>query len=348
MKNYKLLGLAAGLIALLILPLVVKDEYYLHILILTGINILLVSGINIVQGYSGRVSLGHQAFLGIGAYTSALFYLRLHTPWWLDLILAGVVAAAAGWIIGTITLRLRGPYFVIMTLAFSQAIGLIALNWVSFTRGAMGLGDIGVPEITIPGLVSVNFQSKAPFYYLILFLAGLAVYIMYRFANSRVGRAALAIRENQDLAESVGVNTTHYLITPFVIATFLAGLAGGFYAHYVTYINPDLFHFSWMVSMLIMLISGGPGTIVGPLIGSLIFTVLPEWLRFTQLLRLPIFGLMLMAVVIFLPRGIYPSLKQGFSLLVRRSRKSRRVASRESASAQPDPSGPGPDYGRKP
>jgi branched-chain amino acid transport system permease protein len=315
MKIIKPVAIAGFVILLLAIPVIVRSDYYMHIAILTGLNIMLVCGVNMIQGYSGRVTLGHHAFLGIGAYTAALLALRLGTPWWLDMILAGVLAAIMGLIIGAITLRLKGPYFVIITLAFAQIIAIIVLNWVDFTNGAMGLRGIPVPRITIPGLIDYEFQSKTPYYYLIALLAVLAVYVVYRFAGARVGRAAVGIRENQDLAESVGINSTAYLIIPFVLATALAGLAGGFYAHYVTFISPDLFRFSWMVSMLIMLIAGGPGTILGPLIGALIFTLLPEWLRFAEQLRLPIFGLMLIAIVIFLPRGIYPTLQEWYASL---------------------------------
>ena len=315
MKYAKIVGAVALAVVLLGLPLVVESNYYMHIVILVGIYVVLTSGINMIQGYAGRVTLGHHAFLGVGAYTAALLSLRLGTPWWADLLLGGVVAALMGFVIGVITLRLKGSYFVIITLAFAQVIGIVVLNWVDFTRGAMGLGGIPKPHITIPGLVDYQFQSKTPYYYLILFLAVLSIYAVYRFAKSRVGRAAVAIRENQDLAESVGINTTAYLIIPFVLATFLGGLAGGFYAHYVTFISPDLFRFSWMVSMLIMLISGGPGTIAGPVIGCIVFTLLPEWLRFAEGWRLPIFGLLLMAIVIFMPRGIYPTLESRFASL---------------------------------
>lgn len=312
MKHVKLVGTVGFAALLLAMPAIVRSDYYMHIVILMGIHIMLVCGINMIQGFAGCVTLGHHAFLGIGAYTAALLALRVGMPWWLDLILGAVMAAIIGLVIGAIALRLRGPYFVIITMAFAQIIGIIVLNWVDFTRGAMGLRGIPVPRIAIPGLINYEFQSKTPYYYLVLLLSSLAVFAVYRFANSRVGRATTAIRENRDLAESVGVNSTVYLIIPFVLATFLAGLAGGFYAHYVTFISPDLFRFSWMVSMLIMLISGGPGTIVGPLIGSLIFTMVPEWLRFAEQFRLPIFGLMLIVIVIFLPRGIYPSLQEWY------------------------------------
>ncbi len=289
---------------LLILPFMIVSDYQKHILIMGGIYVILVSALNLLIGYVGEISLGHIAFFGIGAYTSALLSLKLGAPFWIGLPAAGIMAGIFGFLIGYPTLRTRGPYFVIVTLAFSEILRLICSNWISLTNGPMGLKNIRPPGLHLGALIHYDFSSKNSYYYLILALVSFTLYVCYRFVNSRFGRACMAIRENEPLATSVGICASTWGIFTFVLSTFLVGLAGSFYAHYVLFISPDLFGFSFTVNMLLMLIIGGKGTLTGPVLGAILFTIIPEYLRVVEIYRLPIFGMLLMLAVLFMPRGM--------------------------------------------
>jgi branched-chain amino acid transport system permease protein len=243
---------------------------------------------------------------------------------WATVPLAGLIAALFGLAIGAITLRLQGPYFVIVTLAFAEVLRLIAANWIGFTNGPMGLS--GVPQPALLADAS-NLFGKQFYYYGALALSACALYLAYRFVYSNAGRAAVAVRENRYVAQSVGIRPFGYALQAFVLGAFLAGLAGGFYAHYISFVGPEVFAFSFMVTMIIMVLVGGKGTLVGPLVGAILVTVLEEYLREAKELRLSIFGLIVMAIVLFLPRGL-----MGF-LAARRERRADRLAPSAAAKA---------------
>jgi branched-chain amino acid transport system permease protein len=299
-------GLVAGSIALLgalALPLLVTDPFLVHTMIIVLMYAVLASSLNLVVGYVGQLSLAHAAFLGIGAYWSAIMTVEYAVDVWVAMATAGVVAALAGLVIGAITLRLEGHYFVLITLAFAEVLRLVALNWVEVTRGPLGFPNIPAPSIRL-GALSVDFGSKVHFYYVILGVLLACLYVIYRFVHSNMGRAAVAIRENRQLAQSVGINPFRYALLAFVIGAFFAGCAGAFYAHYITYVGPEVFGFAFTVSMLIMIVVGGKATITGPLVGAAIIAVLLEELRFAKEIRLSIFGLLLMLCVLFFPNGL--------------------------------------------
>ncbi|MFP1684406.1 branched-chain amino acid ABC transporter permease [Alloalcanivorax sp. C16-1] len=292
--------LVLGLIALAF-PLLVGNQYLLHIGIMVLLYAILATSLNLIVGYVGEFSLGHTAFLGLGAYTAALLSLRLGLPAWATIPLAGVVSALFGVVIGAITLRLRGPYFVIITLAFAEVLRLIANNWVDFTNGPMGLSGVAQPALLADASPLI---AKRFYFYLALALTAVSLYLAYRFVYSNNGRAAVTVRENRFVAQSVGIRPFVYAMRAFVLGAFLAGLAGGFYAHYITFVGANVFGFAFMVSMIIMVLIGGKGTLIGPLLGALLVTLLTEYLRELQELRLSLFGLIVMAVVLFLPNGL--------------------------------------------
>lgn len=283
------------------LPLLIQNEYAMHIGVLIMFSVMLATSFNLIVGYVGEFPLGHTAFLGIGAYTAALFSARLGMPLHFTVIAAAVVAALFGLVIGAITLRLRGPFFVIVTLCFAEVLRLIANNWIGLTNGPMGISGIEKPAWTSTGGV---LQQKVSFYYVGLLLAAISIYISYRFVYSNVGRAAIAVRENRFVAQSVGVWPFYFGLVTFVLAAAISGVAGGFYAHYVSFVGPEVFGFSFMISMIIMVLAGGKGTLVGPVVGAVIVVLLEEYLRDFKDLRFSIFGLMVIAVVLFLPRGL--------------------------------------------
>ncbi len=298
--------LVLGLVGL-VFPLLVGNQYLLHIGVMVLLYAVLATSLNLIVGYVGEFSLGHTAFLGLGAYTAALLSLRLGWPVWATIPVAGVVSAIFGAAIGAITLRLRGPYFVIITLAFAEVLRLIANNWVDFTNGPMGLSGVAQPALLAD---ASPLMAKRFYFYLALALTAVALYMAYRFVYSNNGRAAVTVRENRFVAQSVGIRPFVYAMRAFVLGAFLAGLAGGFYAHYITFVGANVFGFAFMISMIIMVLIGGKGTLIGPLLGALLVTLLTEYLRELQELRLSLFGLIVMAVVLFLPNGLMGFLNQ--------------------------------------
>ncbi|ABE36145.1 branched-chain amino acid transport system / permease component family protein [Paraburkholderia xenovorans LB400] len=291
-----ILGLAA-----LLLPLAVHDQYLIHLGVLTLFYAVLATSFNLVTGYVGEFSLGHTAFLGIGAYTAAILSTRFGFPMWCTVPLAGLVSMIGGLAIGAITLRLQGPFFVIVTLAFSEALRLVADNWVAVTNGPMGIAGVPQPEwITRLG----NVHATQVFFYIVLGIAIVALYLAYRFVYSSVGRAAVTVRENRYVAQSVGIWPFAMAMQAFVLGATLAGVAGGFYAHYISFVGSDVFGFPFMATMIIMVLVGGKGTLLGPLAGALLVTLLQEYLREAQELRLTLFGLFVILIVLFLPRGL--------------------------------------------
>lgn len=296
--------------ALLAVPLVVRDEYYLHLFIVSAIFVVVALGLNLIVGYVGQLSLAHAAFFALGAYISALLFIKLKWSMWLGLpaaaLLTGVIAFALGWVI----LRVRGHRFVIITVAFAEIMKLTAVNWVDFTRGFMGLPGLQIPSLYLPGIGSIDLSSKERFYYVVLAAAVLTFYVCAKLVRSNVGRAFVLVRENEVLAESLGISAFKYCMIAFVVGAAMAGAAGSLYGHYVGFVSPDLFNFSYITIMLIMVILGGKGTLVGPVLGAVLFTFIPELLREASHYRMLIFATILIVATLFMPQGIiFPLVK---------------------------------------
>ena len=302
--NRALAALAA--LALLTLPFWLASAYHLHVVIMAGIFTILALSLNLLLGYTGQLSLGHAAFFGIGAYTSSLLALKLEWPFWLGLPAAAVAAGLAGWAIGRLALKLRGAYFVLVTISFAGVISLVSVNWMELTNGPLGLPGVPAPE-----LAGLSLRTKPAYYYLVLLAAAGAYLVCRRLVGSRLGRAFLALRENEALAESVGVDPTRTLVLAAVVSAALAGVAGSLYAHYTRFVSPEVFLFSYTVTMVIMVVAGGKGTLAGPVVGAVLFTVLPEVLREAMAWQWQMlaYGVLLVLLVFFLPRGIVPALQ---------------------------------------
>jgi branched-chain amino acid transport system permease protein len=315
----------AWLLFLFSVPLWLDNLYVLHVLIITGIFIIAAMSLNLLLGYTGQLSLGHVAFFGIGAYASSLaslgFEVHLLPDWlvkvepkpvWLGMLCGVVIAGLCGWGIGRISFKVRGAYFVIVTVSFAEVVRLVALNWVELTQGPMALNNIPPLRLAIPGLFELSFMRKPANYYLMLVVAVVSYVLIRRLVNSRAGRAMIALRENESLATSVGVDVTTYLVLATVVSAAIAGAAGALYAHYVRIVDPDVFLFIYTVTMVIMVITGGKGTLAGPIVGGLIFGLLPEVLRTLEVLpeiQWVIYGILMILVVYFLPEGIVPALR---------------------------------------
>ena len=305
------LGRAAVLAALLTVPLWLADPYHLHVAIMAGIFAVLALSLNLLLGFAGQLSLGHAAFFGIGAYATALLSVRWQWSPWLGLVAALALPGLAGFLVGRIALRIRGAYFVLLTVSFAGVVSLVSVNWMELTNGPLGIPDVPALALVLPGLGEVSLRPKRAFYYVMLAAALVSYLVCARLVRSRVGRALVALRENETLAESVGIDATHYLVLAAVVSAAMAGLGGWLYAHYTRFVSPEVFLFTYTVTMVIMVVAGGKGTLAGPVVGAVLFTVLPEALRAAaswqwQMLA---YGIVLILTLFFLPRGVVPAVQ---------------------------------------
>jgi branched-chain amino acid transport system permease protein len=317
------------LLALASVPMWLADPYLLNAFITTGIFIIGAMSLNLLLGYTGQLSLGHVAFFGIGAYTSALVALGfdvelvgglrvVHEPWpvWLGFVIAILVSGLCGYIVGRLSFRVRGAYFVIVTISFAEVVRLVALNWVELTQGPLALTSIPPMALGFPGLGYYDFYSKQSNFYLVLGVVALSYVIISRLVNSRIGRAMVALKENESLAVSVGIDVTRYLVLAAVVSAGIAGAAGSLYAHYLKIIDPDVFLFLYTVTMVIMVITGGKGTLAGPIVGGLIFGFIPVVARSfaSPELQWILYGLFMILIVFVLPQGIVPPIEKWFGV----------------------------------
>ncbi len=304
MKKY--LVLILGLILALALPFILQDEYLLRLAILSGLFILIASGHNILMKV-GQLSLGPVAFYGMGAYTSAILTTRYDIPVPLAFLAAGLLAALAGWAIGRLTLKLRKAYFVLVSIGFAEFFRLVALNWTDMTNGPMGITAVPPP--------ATWFVGYRPYYYTILILVVIVLYVLWRIENSTIGRAMQAIRENETLSQSVGIDSYRYMMLAAVLSSFLIGLSGSFYAHFFQFVGPELLSFDLTITIVIMVIAGGRATLSGPVLGAVLFTIIPEMLRAATMYRMVIYGALLVLIMLFMPDGVLPTLVRLYQLV---------------------------------
>jgi len=305
-----LIGLSYGLTAIPINGM----AYYNRIIVMMGINITLAVSLNIINGHAGQFSLGHAGFMAVGAYFAAFLSFYYFAPYvekvpagtgqWLaqngSLVLAvvcgGAFAALAGYVVGLPSLRLRGDYLAIVTLGFGEIIRVLILN-IDKIGGARGFS--GIPAWS-------NF-------FWVFFFCGLTIIISNRLVNSSVGRAFLAIREDQIAAEAMGIDSTKYKVKAFIIGSFLAGVAGGLFAHYTpAYLNPTMFTFIRSFELIAMVVLGGLGSITGSILAAIILTALPEGLRYVKDYmpggkdpRMVVYSIMLIVLMLTRPQGLF-------------------------------------------
>ncbi|ROQ93470.1 branched-chain amino acid ABC transporter permease [Desulfosoma caldarium] len=294
---------AAVVAASLVFPLLVRSEYYQHVIILALIWVVIGSSWNLLAGYTGQVSFGHAIFFGIGAYTAGLCSYKLGVSAWWGMIFGGPVASLIGFVIGWICFRLRGPYFALATIAVGEIIRLIAVVWVSFTGGMQGI------------LLMQTFRSKLPYYYLALFIALMCLLAIHVVMRSKWGYYFVAIREDEDAAESMGVNAFRYKSLSLIISSFFTGLAGAFYMNYMAFIDPEVVFSLHHISIMAILVGiiGGVGTLWGPPLGAFIMVLLQETFRsaffglaprWVSELHVLAFGLLVIFVILYLANGI--------------------------------------------
>jgi branched-chain amino acid transport system permease protein len=290
------LPILAGLV---VFPLLIKNEYILNVGVLAGIYVILTMGLNITNGWTGLMSFGYAAFYGIGAYTAAILATRYGMPFWATFVCGGIVAGLFGVAIALPTLRLKGIFLALVTIGFQEIVFLVTLNWTGLTRGPMG-----IPGIPPPSIGGYDFNSNRDYFYLILALNVAMVFVVSRIMNSRVGRTFIAIREDEVAAQSVGIPVFPAKVLSFVISTVMAGVVGAFFAHHARFVSADSFRLDETFVILTMLIVGGMGTVVGPIIGAVFLVILPEAARFLAHFREIVYGAILILVILFRPEGI--------------------------------------------
>ncbi|OGP97331.1 MAG: ABC transporter permease [Deltaproteobacteria bacterium RBG_19FT_COMBO_46_9] len=292
------------LLVALMVPFFLENEYILHLLILIIMWTVLGVSWNLLGGYTGQVSFGHAAFFGVGAYTACLLHTKLGVSLWMGLLYAGIAGTLISIPIGAICFRLRGPYFALSVLAFSEVLRLITLHWKSFTEGAVGI-------LLIQSIVS----SKVGYYYLILGIAIFVLLVINYVLKKRMGFYFIAVRDDEDAAEALGIYTTRYKLLALSISAFFTGVMGSFFANYTSYIDPYIVFSIGDVSiaMVLVVVLGGIGTFWGPLVGAIVVVLLSEVFRnlFASASVL-IYGALIIIVIMFLPQGIVGSLKKRY------------------------------------
>ena len=297
------LGYGGSILLLLLVPLFVRNPYFVHIFILAGVNVILANSLRLIDT-SGQLSFGHIGFMAIGAYTSALLVTKADFSTWAALPLGGLMAAFFSLLIGYPIARARAFYFAMGTFFFSAIIVLLLEGFRGFTGGTTGITNMPRPHtIAIPGLFSIEFISKVPCYYYVLFLALISLFIMYLVEHSRVGMAWKAIQQADFVAASMGINVTKYRILALATGCFFAGIAGAFYAHYITSINPSTFNLFYMFYVLAYMVVGGKKNFIGPIIGAVILTFIPELFAMLKQYQPFVFAGVLGLTAILLPDG---------------------------------------------
>jgi branched-chain amino acid transport system permease protein len=286
-RGISALPVVAGVAAVLLLaafPRFVESPYAIHMMVLFFLAVIMGEAWNLIGGYGGQYSVGHAAYFGIGAYTVLiLLQSKGIAPWW-GLVPAVLLAVLVAAIVGSITFRLRGPYFVLASIAVAEIFRLTALNWKTLTNGAEGILLSEIPPLTIGGTVVTNFVSKVPFYYMGLGLAVTTVIVTVWFQGSKLGYYLQAIREDQDAANSLGIPLTFYKNVALMISAFFTAFAGALYGLYVGFIDPQTaVGLDISVQIVLTAIIGGIGTILGPVIGAALLVALSEALRSNML-----------------------------------------------------------------
>jgi len=300
--------------AVLGLGLFTENTYYLQIMTFIGINTLLALGLNMLMGYAGQVSLGHAAFYGIGAYTTAILSGTYGISPWLALVCAVGCAVFIALVVGLPTLRLSGYYLGMGTLGFGMIVNILFREWSSVTGGASGF--VGIPVLEAG---PVSFMSGRNYFFLVWGVVFGAILICRRILSSRMGRALRSIHDGENAALAVGVNTHFLKLQIFMFSAALGAIAGFLYAHFVLFISPGSFGFMVSVKMVTMVVIGGMASVWGALLGASLLTLLPEVLHGFAEYEMIIFGLILMVVMIFMPQG----LTRGFLDIYEVSRKKR-------------------------
>ena len=291
-------GFPVAILTLLLITPLTTNNYYIDVLTITGIYAILALGLNIVVGLAGLLDLGYVAFYAVGAYSYGILNTQFGISFWPAILIGAILAAVAGMLLGMVTLRLRGDYLAIVTLGFLMIVHLVLNNWDEVTRGPNGI--LGIQSPSIGGFV---FSEPIHFYYLILVLAVFTVFVINRINHSWIGRAWIAMRENEIAASAMGINVTKMKILAFTLGASWAGIAGVFFAGRYSFISPESFTFLETVLVLSMVVLGGMGSIPGVILGAALLIILPEIFRGFQDYRMLAFGGAMVLMMAFRPQG---------------------------------------------
>jgi branched-chain amino acid transport system permease protein len=301
-------GWAALLLLGLAFPFLLGDNTYpLSVMAKAFVFALATIGLNLITGYTGQFNLAHSGFMAVGAYTVGILTVNHQMPYWWAFALSGLITAALGLPLGLISLRLKGHFFSIFTLCVGYIMFLVIEKWESLTNGTAGMYGIPTPTLGTAPVGLLLFDTPIKKYYLMLFFLVVGVWVMHRIVSSLLGRTFMAIRNSDELAESLGINLMRNKVLSFVLSVFYAGLAGGLYAGLVQVLGPDDASVAHTFDMTMYMLVGGLGTLLGPLLGALTIPWLEQSLQFLGDARYLAFGPMLIALVIFVPRGLWGS-----------------------------------------
>ncbi|ARP86556.1 branched-chain amino acid ABC transporter permease [Bordetella genomosp. 9] len=289
-------GLALAVLA--IAPLALRDPFYLHLAIMVCINTITVSGLSLLAR-AGQLSLCHGAFVGVGAYMAVLAVMGLGLPFPVGVLAAMATAGLTAWLLGAIMLRLTGVYFVLVTFAFGELVRLVLLEWADITGGANG-----IPDIVPARLFGVDLNEKYAFYGLALTAVAIVLMLLHALYRSPAGHAIDSVGENAKLAEASGISVRGTQLFAFTLASALAGLGGALTAHYQGFISPESFNMHLSVTLIIIMVVGGRKALLGPLIGALVMTPLPELFRGAVESQNIFYGVALILMLRFLPGGL--------------------------------------------
>jgi branched-chain amino acid transport system permease protein len=299
------MGLLLAVVAIAVLPLIFNDTYWRTNLTICAINVLLALGLDFILGYTGQLNLGHSAFYGLGAYVSTLLIVKLGVPFWAAFVAGVAFSGIAGMFLSLFAVRLRGHYLAIASLGFAVIVHQVLLNWISLTQGPLGIYGIAPPPaLAIPGLPVIDFRNLAAFFYLVSGFTLLIYLLLDQLVRSPIGETLTAIREDEVSAASLGINGAAWKVFAFGVGAAVGGAAGCFYASFVGTLVPDAFFVTEAFNILAMVIVGGMGTLIGPVFGAILLTLLPEVLRGIGDLRLVVYGGALTFVVLFMPGGL--------------------------------------------
>jgi branched-chain amino acid transport system permease protein len=292
--------LAVLLVLAIVFPMLAANDYYIYVMSLAYIMAIAAVGLNLILGYTGQLNLAHAGFMAIGAYTVGILTVDYGVPYWIAFVVAGLLSAIVGFFAGLLSLRLKGHFFSIFTLCVGFMIYLIIEKWDALTHGTVGIIDIPPPT----GIGPIRFDNTWSQYYLVLFFLVVSLWLMSRIVHSLLGRAFVAIRNGEDLAETLGINLMRTKVLAFVLSTFYAGMAGALYAGFVRFIGPAMALESHTFDMIAFILVGGIGTLFGPLLGAVLLTWLTQSLQFLQDFRMIVFGPLLILLVMYFPQGL--------------------------------------------
>jgi branched-chain amino acid transport system permease protein len=303
----RLLLAAAGLA---LLPLLVKSDFVLTILVFSFLLGMLAVSFNLIFGYTGQLSMFHAAAFGISAYATYLSMTRWGASFWTGMLLAAALVLVLSVIVGTICFRFRLKefYFAVVTLAFSEMARLVVLNWNSVTNGTLGIILQEKPTIWLPGQGVVKLEGTVMWYYVSLAALALTVLVCLRLVNSWMGRCFAAIRLNDELGDTLGINVFRYKLAAFAVGNIIAAIAGGLYAFYLGSIEPGFLSIDQSLAIVAMVLLGGRGAVAAPVIGAIVLTALPHMIHLGAELRSIVYGSILILTILLMPQGIYGTL----------------------------------------